>query len=55
MYAYYEHEARERTSRRTREAEAERTIRQARARRIRHRAQLTWSAIREPARLRAGA
>ena len=56
MSSYYQYEARERIERRTREAEAERTIRQARAgRRRRRRAQLTWDPTRQPARLRADA
>jgi hypothetical protein len=56
MYFYYEHEARERTARFTREADAERTARQARAQRQRRRrAQLTWKPTRQPARLRADA
>lgn len=57
MYSYfYELEARERTSRRLREAEAERLARQARAgRRRKRRAQLTWLPTRQAPRLRAEA
>jgi hypothetical protein len=56
MYFYYEHEARERTERFTREADAERVARQARAqRRRRRRAQLRWTPTRQPVRLRADA